>query len=505
MDNSGASIPQTMVENLEQVAPIFQQEQTELSKTEISFVETAIREQLPTPSSTSQSDDTSANSTTVVIEESITIQTLETTNNILLEVNEKNEIDTTDSIMEGIANKKENGENGEDGGHKGDTDESDSSDSDSDSSSAASELSDISSSDGEADQKMNKLLLEDDEEVHESRGNSTPWRSKNELQELPAVEPLDNIVITEQHKLELVGVIESIVEDQVVVTSTVSRDQALDLDSVLCLEGRTPLGRVFDVLGPVTKPFYSVIIPPTINRETLVPKSPVYYVPDYATFVDPKQIYSKGYDASNQDDEEVASGEEEFSDDEKEQLAKKAALDRKKKAREANKGENGQSGQNQRNTKRRFQNKTYQRNQNQQPNPNLNPNPNSNPNFNFQQNGNMYQQQYPYPQQQFQYPPMPHPHYLPFNPNQPGNNTNNMNYLPQFYHPQQYPPQQFPSQHPPQQYPPQHPPQQYHPHNNTNPNINSVNNPNMYPEFQFPQVPPPVVQQQQQSSQQPST
>ncbi len=34
-------------------------------------------------------------------------------------------------------------------------------------------------------------------------------------------------------------------EDQVVVASTVTRDRALDLDSILCLENRTPIGKVF--------------------------------------------------------------------------------------------------------------------------------------------------------------------------------------------------------------------------------------------------------------------
>lgn len=33
-----------------------------------------------------------------------------------------------------------------------------------------------------------------------------------------------------------------------IVTSTVPRDQALDLDSVFCLEGRTPIGRVSTII-----------------------------------------------------------------------------------------------------------------------------------------------------------------------------------------------------------------------------------------------------------------
>jgi len=33
---------------------------------------------------------------------------------------------------------------------------------------------------------------------------------------------------------------------------------ALDIDTVLCTADRVPIGRVFDVFGPVLRPFYSV-------------------------------------------------------------------------------------------------------------------------------------------------------------------------------------------------------------------------------------------------------
>lgn len=37
---------------------------------------------------------------------------------------------------------------------------------------------------------------------------------------------------------------------------------ALDLDTILFLDKETPFGRVFDVFGPVEKPFYAVRLDP---------------------------------------------------------------------------------------------------------------------------------------------------------------------------------------------------------------------------------------------------
>lgn len=49
---------------------------------------------------------------------------------------------------------------------------------------------------------------------------------------------------------------------------------------------------MFDVFGPVTKPFYSVRYLPNLKPEDLPTKASVFYVPDYVTYVDPKQISS---------------------------------------------------------------------------------------------------------------------------------------------------------------------------------------------------------------------
>ncbi len=83
----------------------------------------------------------------------------------------------------------------------------------------------------------------------------------------------------------------------------------LDIDSILVLQDKTILGRLFEVFGPVTKPFYSVLF----NTEADIAQIPnatvgqhVFYVPNLAKIVFTEQLkFIKGSDASNIFDEEV--------------------------------------------------------------------------------------------------------------------------------------------------------------------------------------------------------
>jgi H/ACA ribonucleoprotein complex non-core subunit NAF1 len=70
------------------------------------------------------------------------------------------------------------------------------------------------------------------------------------------VEELD-ITVPEAEVVKI-GVVSSCVEELVVIES-MPGTPAIDLDSVLFVEaGRRALGRVFDVIGPVMRPFYCV-------------------------------------------------------------------------------------------------------------------------------------------------------------------------------------------------------------------------------------------------------
>src|SRR5690606_28085359 len=102
---------------------------------------------------------------------------------------------------------------------------------------------------------------------------------------LPPPEKIPEIPASLQ--IVFIGKIHSIVDDQIVIDTSpcFPVQSALDLDSVLCLEDRTPLGKIFDVFGPISSPFYSV-------RTSLTPDTPlpevgksVYCVPQLSSYV----------------------------------------------------------------------------------------------------------------------------------------------------------------------------------------------------------------------------
>jgi H/ACA ribonucleoprotein complex non-core subunit NAF1 len=163
--------------------------------------------------------------------------------------------------------------------------------------------------------------------------STDPPRSKHEMmyQELP-VEPLCLEISPDATILEI-GYIQSIVDDLVVIQSTILYHYVLDIDSILCFEDRTVLGRVFETFGPIRRPLYSVRLSALehANQEWVLSKKKIYFVPDHSQFVQIQQLKQlKGCDASNQYDEELPEEEQEFSDDEKETDAKRKKTQSKK-------------------------------------------------------------------------------------------------------------------------------------------------------------------------------
>ncbi|CAH9116537.1 unnamed protein product [Cuscuta europaea] len=158
----------------------------------------------------------------------------------------------------------------------------------------------------------------DDDDGVEGSGPKGPIRSKNELQELPFVPPV-NVTIQPHHQTLPVGNISSILGAQVIVEG-VEKHSPLNEGSILWItETRSPLGIVDEIFGPVKNPYYIV----RYNSEDEVPAgiqqgTVVSFVQEFAHHVlNDKSIYKKGYDASGENDEEL-SEEGEFSDDEKE-------------------------------------------------------------------------------------------------------------------------------------------------------------------------------------------
>ncbi len=157
--------------------------------------------------------------------------------------------------------------------------------------------------------------------------------------QLPPIEDL-HISVPEE-ACALIGTVESIVDDLVVVKA-LPMTPAIDLDSVLFLDtGARPLGKVFDVLGRVNEPFYCVRFNSNdhIREKEVTVGQEVYCAPktEHTAFIFVEQLRRmKGSDASWKDNLEPPPRFIDYSDDEEERNARKA--------RKANKtGQNGQA------------------------------------------------------------------------------------------------------------------------------------------------------------------
>ena len=203
----------------------------------------------------------------------------------------------------------------------------------SDSTSSSSEEEESSSeSDSSKDEK--DLALDSDEEHDAPKTKEINNKQRNTIKvkgeilnsELPPIEDL-HISVPEFECVPL-GRISSIVDDLVVVKAH-PNTAALDLDSVLFLDkGKRPLGKVFDVIGPVTSPFYCIRFNSIkhIKDKNITVESDVYCAPrtEHTSFVFVEQLRKmKGSDASWKDDVEPQNEQVDFSDDEEERAARR--------------------------------------------------------------------------------------------------------------------------------------------------------------------------------------
>ncbi|XP_042060720.1 H/ACA ribonucleoprotein complex non-core subunit NAF1-like [Salvia splendens] len=217
-----------------------------------------------------------------------------------------------------------------------DEDESSSDSSSSSSSSSSSEDDDDGentgkngegSGDEETEMEDGEIMLSDLEEmvswsdVEDEDGGGAgggPIESKNELKDLPPV-PCVDVTLEPHHQTIPVGTVLSMIGAQVIVEG-VEKHNPLNEGSILWItDSRSPLGIVDEIFGPVKNPYYIVRydseeeVPTGIQQGTLIS-----FVAEFADHVlNNKNLYQKGYDASNENDEEL-SEDAEFSDDEKE-------------------------------------------------------------------------------------------------------------------------------------------------------------------------------------------
>lgn len=195
-----------------------------------------------------------------------------------------------------------------------------------------------------------RILMEgdgasDDEGGGKAKGAGSQLRTKNEVPDV--VVPKPDVVITADMPIMEVGNVEHIVENVLVIKAKTSgENRALESGSVLCLEDRSVIGAVAEILGPVQKPLYSVMFTNAaeISEAGLALGTKVFYSEKHSTFVFTQALKAyKGSDASNLHDEEVGDEEMEFSDDEAE-AEHKRRVKQKRIERRGGKMQNGSSG-----------------------------------------------------------------------------------------------------------------------------------------------------------------
>ncbi|KAL4292996.1 hypothetical protein HN51_043482 [Arachis hypogaea] len=172
--------------------------------------------------------------------------------------------------------------------------------------------------DGERSEPEEGEIIEsdrdDDDDDDDDGGLLRSIRSKNELEILPVVAPV-NVTLGPHHQMLPVGVVVSFIGAKVTIKS-MENHHPLNEGSILWItETRTPLGSIDEIFGHVERPYYVV----RYNSENQVPKgiyqgASISFVPEFTDFVlnSNADLFKKGYDASSGDNDE------EFLDDEKE-------------------------------------------------------------------------------------------------------------------------------------------------------------------------------------------
>lgn len=162
--------------------------------------------------------------------------------------------------------------------------------------------------------KVAKLYNDEGEEI----GSYLP--TKNEILNpnvIPAIPELQ-----QNSKTCMLGHIESLIEDSILIKSTATK--VINLDSVVFNSKLQPIGYIIDLIGQIEEPYYIAKFFP--NQESNVSNNEiVYYDEINTTYINTIELLNKprGTDASNAFDEEIPSSEEECSDDEIEQSKKR--------------------------------------------------------------------------------------------------------------------------------------------------------------------------------------
>ncbi len=287
---------------------------------------------------------------------------------------------------------------------EGSSSSSSSSDSDSDSEIDVSDdeavEDDVSDEESEGKGKNSLLWLTTEEE--DTPVSTGPPRTKNEADEFTVIDDWSEIVVDPINDgLQKIGeVLYRIDSEFTVVVQASYTNVPLNEGSVLCLQDGTLLGKINEIFGPVTTPFYivrwnsAILAKTNVDLNKFTKDIAIYCATKHSVYVTPATLIQKGSDASNMFDEEPAAEEQEFSDDEAELLAKQAK-NRQKKGKVTPSNDTGASKSGTR----------HQQKQQPQQQPPQQLSLQQQQYLQLQQQQYLYQQQFLQQQQQF-YPPM---------------------------------------------------------------------------------------------------
>ncbi|KAL1856682.1 hypothetical protein Plec18167_009121 [Paecilomyces lecythidis] len=182
-----------------------------------------------------------------------------------------------------------------------------------------------------------------DDEEGKGKADGAYVRTTNEKPE--EVPPIPDVAVTPDMKIELLGNVQAIVDNTVLVrANTTGEYQVLESGSLLCLEDRSVIGVVSETLGRVQEPLYTIRFESAaaVGERGVEKEKTIYYVPQHSTFVFTQPLKGlKGSDASNFHDEEVGEEDMEFSDDEAEAEYKRRLKQKKKDKKNANNDASG--------------------------------------------------------------------------------------------------------------------------------------------------------------------
>ncbi|KAI1238400.1 H/ACA ribonucleoprotein complex non-core subunit NAF1, partial [Lamprotornis superbus] len=171
-------------------------------------------------------------------------------------------------------------------------------------------------------------VSDEDDHPNEKDNKSYCIRTKDELpiEELPPVEDL-SVILPDNVELKVLGTVSSIIE-QLVIIESLRGLPPVNEESIIFKEDRQAAGKIFEIFGPVSHPFYVIRFNSSehIKERGINVQDSMYFAPsveDFTQYIFAEKLkQEKGSDASWKNDQEPPPEVLDFSDDEKEREAK---------------------------------------------------------------------------------------------------------------------------------------------------------------------------------------